>query len=273
MVKPYLRQFDFYLLVPCYNNLPGLILSLKSVVYDYDKFAVLVIDDGSSEIIDIACLKSQLCEGLHLEIIRIPENSGITKALNTGLKYLGEKNNFEFIARLDCGDICASERFYLQTAYLRDNPGIDLVGSWCIFKDFSTGFNYQYRTPTKHEEIKKGMHFRNIFIHPTVMWRKDALEKTRSYPEEFPHAEDYGFFYRFLNNGRCAVIPENLVTCEINHRGISIGFRKQQLQSRIKVVRQYGKNKIWSMLGICKLWVLMSIPYPIVLRAKKLFFG
>jgi glycosyltransferase involved in cell wall biosynthesis len=273
MVKPYQRQLDFYLLVPCYNNLPGLILSLQSVVYDYNKFAVLIIDDGSCEMIDTACLKSKVSQGLHLEIIRMPENSGITKALNSGLEYLEKENNFQFIARLDCGDICHADRFYLQMEFLWQNPSIDLVGSWCIFKDFLTGFSYQYRTPTDHEEIKKGMHFRNLFIHPTVMWRREAMVKTGFYPEEFPCAEDYGFFYQFLNNGRCAVIAQNLVTCEINANGISMGFRKQQLKSRIKVVRQFGENKLLAFIGICKLRLLMTIPYPLVLQAKRIFFG
>jgi glycosyltransferase involved in cell wall biosynthesis len=273
MVNPFHEELDFYLLVPCYNNLPGLILSLQSIVYDYNKFAVLIIDDGSSEIIDTACLKSKVYEGLHLEIIRMPENSGITRALNAGLEYLEKNKNFQFIARLDCGDICDAKRFYLQTDFLGKNPSIDLVGTWCIFKNFLTGFSYHFRAPTEDEKIKKGMHFRNLFIHPTMMWRRSGMGKIRFYPEEFPYAEDYGFFYQMLNNGRGAVIPQNLVTCEINNKGISIGFRKQQLKSRIKVVKQYGRNKLLSLMGICKLRLLMSIPYPFVLQAKKIFYG
>ncbi|MDP4247984.1 MAG: hypothetical protein Q8932_19270, partial [Bacteroidota bacterium] len=40
---------DFYLLIPYYNNLRGLIRSLQSVRYDAARYALLIIDDGSFE--------------------------------------------------------------------------------------------------------------------------------------------------------------------------------------------------------------------------------
>jgi glycosyltransferase involved in cell wall biosynthesis len=273
MDKPYQYKFDFCLLIPCYNNLQGLIQSLQSINYDNNKFRILVIDDGSSEPIKITNLLSFIPANLPVEIINMPQNSGITKALNTGLQWIETKNNFQFIARLDCGDICTAGRFYKQVKFLQQNPQIDLAGSWCIFKNFSTGLSYQYSTPTDHKKITNGMHFRNMFIHPTVMWRKDAMQKTSSYPEQFPYAEDYGFFYSMLNKGKCAVIPENLVTCEINSAGISLRNRKEQLKSRIKVVKHYGKNKILSIIGVLKLRLLITMPYPFILHTKKILYG
>lgn len=117
------------------------------------------------------------------------------------------------------------------------------------------------------------MYFRNIFIHPTVMWRAAVAGKAGGYPENFPHAEDYGFFYEIINKGKGAVIPEDLVICEINPKGISLHFRKEQLKSRIKVVQEYGKNKLFSLMGVAKLWVLLALPYNIVLQTKKLLYG
>lgn len=272
MHKPY-QQLDFYLLIPCYNNMSGLIKSLQSISYDNNNFKILIIDDGSIQIITIADLLPYIATGLPIEIINLPKNSGITKALNTGLELLETKNNFQFVARLDCGDICAPERFYKQVNFLQQNPQIDLVGSWCIFKNFSTGLSYQYSTPTDHKKIISGMYFRNIFIHPTVMWRRNAIQKTLAYPEQFPHAEDYGFFYSILNRGKCAVIAENLVTCEINGAGISLRNRKEQLKSRIKVVNHFGKNKLLSIIGVLKLRLLITIPYPLILHTKKLLYG
>jgi hypothetical protein len=117
------------------------------------------------------------------------------------------------------------------------------------------------------------MHFRNMFIHPTVMWRAATIKKTGPYPEEFPHAEDYGFFYNILNNGRCAVIPENLVTCEINTLGISLRFRKEQLKSRIRVVKHYGKSNVYRLIGVIKLFILLAIPSKMILRTKQAVYS
>jgi glycosyltransferase involved in cell wall biosynthesis len=266
-------ELDFYLLIPYYNNLPGLVRSLQSVFYDPARYALLIVDDGSKELLLEADLSGPIPVLPGIKIIRLPENQGIAKALNKGLHWLESKKNFRFVARLDCGDLCAVNRFTRQIDFLDQHPEIDLVGSWCLFKDFSTGHAYQYRTPVDQEAIARGMYFRNIFIHPTVIWRISVIEKIGLYPENFPYAEDYGFFYEILSKGKAAVIPEDLVIAEINHRGLSLKFRKEQLKSRARVVRQYGKNGVLRQVGIIKLYLLRVIPYGVILKTKRLIYG
>jgi glycosyltransferase involved in cell wall biosynthesis len=273
MKERYDPELDFYLLIPYYNNLPGLVRSLQSVSYDPARYALLIVDDGSKENLLEADLSCSIPALPGIEIIRLPENQGITKALNAGLRWLEGKKNFRYVARLDCGDLCAADRFTKQVAFLDQHPDIDLVGSWCLFKDFSTGAAYQYKTPVDEEGIARGMYFRNIFIHPTVIWRSIVMEKAGLYPENFPYAEDYGFFYEILSKGKAAVIPDDLVIAEINRKGLSLKFRKQQLKSRAKVVRQYGRNGLLRRLGVAKLYFLMVIPYGLILKAKRLIYG
>jgi glycosyltransferase involved in cell wall biosynthesis len=265
--------FDFLLLIPFYNNLTGLIRSLHSISYSPVKYGVLIVDDGSDTPLQHSDLASFAATGVFIHIIRMPRNQGITRALNAGLHWLQDRKDFSFVARLDCGDLCATTRFERQVAFLRQHADTDLVGSWCIFTNYTTGLSYRYSTPTEHKDITRGMYFRNIFIHPTVMWRAGVTEKAGIYPETFPHAEDYGFFYEIINKGKGAVIPEDLVICEINPKGLSLHFRKQQLKSRIRVVRQYGKSKALSLIGVAKLWLLLATPYKIVLQTKKLLYG
>jgi glycosyltransferase involved in cell wall biosynthesis len=266
-------RYDFCLLIPYYNNLPGLRLSLESISYDSSKCMVLIIDDGSKDILHYEDLADSLPDELSVQIIRLPTNKGITEALNTGLEWLEKNNYFRYVARLDCGDVCVSDRFHQQIGFLETHPGIDMVGSWCIFKNFSTGWAFRYKTPTEHGEIVRGMHFRNIFRHSTVMWRADVIGKAGKYPYTFPHAEDYGFFYQILNKGKAAIIPRDLVICEINPNSISVNHRREQYQSRIRVVRQYGKNKLFSLIGIVKLRLLLLIPYKIILQTKRFVYG
>jgi glycosyltransferase involved in cell wall biosynthesis len=267
------QAYDFYLLIPFYNNLPGLILSLQSIVYDPLAYGLLIVDDGSEEILRQEDLTSYLPQPLSLTILRLRENQGITRALNTGLKWLEENVNSRYIARLDCGDLCMPDRFTQQVAFLNGRPEVGMIGSWCIFRNFQTGESYRYITPTEHKKILREMHFRNVFIHPTVMWRSDMTKKIGVYPEGFPRAEDYGFFYKIISATEAAVLPADLVICEINPRGISLHFRREQLKSRIKVVRQYGNNGLYRLLGVVKLRLLMVIPYKFILEIKKLIYG
>jgi glycosyltransferase involved in cell wall biosynthesis len=257
---------DICILIPCYNNIQGLVQTLNSISYDKGKFRVLVVDDGSPEKLS-SRLPASFPSMMPVDIIRLPENQGITRALNAGLEYISATISTRYIARLDCGDICHSQRFYLQVQYLDAHPAISLLGTWCYFKNRLSGEGYSYTTPLQHDSIRKSMHFRNVFIHPTVMWRVERLNGCR-YPEIYPYAEDYGLFYNMISSTESAILDQFLVTCEINPRGISLQNRKAQLKSRIKVITSYGTNTLLVTLGAIKLYILLTIPYPFIQMLK-----
>jgi len=259
---------DLCILIPCYNDFGGLIRSINSIVYNTEKYLILLVDDGSTECITIERINQNIPEVVNFKIIRLEHNMGITNALNRGLEFIYANFSVQFIARLDCGDICSPDRFYTQISFLQSNPGIHLLGTWCYFKDYESGAAYKFMTPTQHKQITRSMNFRNVFIHPTVMWRYSGVSKLK-YPEQYPYAEDYGLFYDMISKIKSAIISEFLITCQINNEGISIGNRTIQLKSRLKVISYYSKNKFLFLLGAIKLKLLMIIPYHIVFILKK----
>ncbi|MEP6746311.1 MAG: glycosyltransferase [Bacteroidota bacterium] len=263
---------DVCILIPCYNNITGLINSINSIVYDTERFLILVVDDGSTEAVTRTALYHYVNLRVNIQIVRLRQNAGISKALNTGLDFIYTNYSARFIARLDCGDICSATRFYRQVNFLENNPATDLLGTWCYFKDMNTGSAYEYITPTEHKIIERSMYFRNVFVHPTVMWRAASVNTYR-YPEKYPHAEDYGLFYDILSKKRTAIIDDFLVTCEINKNGISFLNREEQLKSRLRVIWDYGKNKLWVAAGTIKLALLIALPYNFIYRIKKKIYG
>ncbi len=174
-------------------------------------------------------------------------------------------------------DRCDPARFRRQVEFLGKNPDIDpgqVPGASST--NFVIGLVFPVFYTSTDQVVADWawcMYFRNIFIHPTVMWRATVAEKAGSYPENFPYAEDYGFFYEIISKGKAAVLPENLVICEINPKGLSLRFRKEQLRSRGKVVWHYGKNRLFALMGVIKLRFLMVIPYGWVFQAKKWAYG
>ncbi len=268
---PFSHNFDFCALIPVHNNFVGLVESIKSICYKKDDYVILVVDDGSTIPVTKLKLDEHFSKEVNIEVIRLANNQGITIALNKGLEYIYANFSIQFIARLDCGDICARERFYTQVEYLQSNNDIDLIGSWCYFKSNKTGLAYKYITPTKHGEIRRSMNFRNVFIHPTVMWRVSASKQLK-YPEHYQYAEDYGLFYEIIGETKSAIINQYLVTCEINETGISIKNRSIQLKSRLKVISFYSKNELLSFLGGIKLRLMMIIPYQFIFMAKNLMY-
>jgi glycosyltransferase involved in cell wall biosynthesis len=258
----------FCVLIPCYNDAPGLVQSLLSIQYEAEKFAVVVVDDGSAVPVDVGDLKSAAPHIRHLHLIRLPQNQGITTALNTGLQWILEHTEAPYIARLDCRDICHPQRFYKQVTFLNTHASIGLLGTWCTFREAATGRSYAYTTPLKHEQIINAMHLRNVFIHPCVMFRTAVLRKTGLYPYRYLHAEDYAFFWKMLQVTKGAVLGEYLTECAIMEHGISLSNRQAQLQSRRRVVRDFGGSVLLKGLGFIKLYLFLMTPKTLLLRLK-----
>jgi glycosyltransferase involved in cell wall biosynthesis len=264
------KQFDFCLLIPSYNNMEGLILSLKTVFYHADRFFVIVVDDGSQVPVTIEAIRSEVSIDYPVTILRTPKNKGITHALNIGLDWIEKNSKTKYIARLDCGDTCAPARFYKQIKYMDKHPDTTLLGSWCIFENKKTSFKYHYKTPVDHKGIKKAMYFRNVFIHPTVIFSASLLKKTGYYPENFAYAEDYAFFWKLIMHGPSHILDEFLVNSEISSEGMSFKNRQKQLAGRAKVITEYGTNSFLKIMGILRIKVLHILPKQLVLPLKKL---
>jgi glycosyltransferase involved in cell wall biosynthesis len=257
---------DFCVLIPYYNDFEGLIYSVKSIVYQATKFSVVIVDDGSEVLLDRDALIARIQSDFSFEIISLPENQGITKALNAGLTWINNRRDVRYVARLDCGDWCYPDRFIEQVNFLNTHDDVHLLGSWCVFQDDTGKIIYKYRTPISEEAIQREMHFRNVFIHPTVMWRNGSVS---SYPENFPYAEDYGLFYSLMKNGAVAILPRILVRCRLSVSGLSSQNRRMQLASRAKVVKKMAGNKILMTLGILKIYMLKIFPYDFILQIKR----
>ncbi len=260
--------YDFVLLIPCFNNVDGLMKSLDSVQYN-GSYKILVVDDGSEEEVQRS-LPASYHTKQPLQITRLTPNQGIAVALNFGLKYIQQHYHTEYIARLDCGDICHPLRFEKQITFLNNNPAVGLLGTWCIFKNDVTGAEYTYTTPLVHNDILREMHFRNVFIHPTIMFRHEIIKNRNIfYPEDYKYAEDYALCWELLKKYPAAIIDGFLVICELKSTSISALGRKKQLKERKLIVQQYATHKSLKILGLMRLFLLSVVPPAIILKLKK----
>lgn len=231
---------------------------------------VLVVDDGSNVPVTPASIELGIKIDFPLFVLRNEVNQGITGALNLGLKWIEEQNAANYIARLDCADLCAPDRFYKQMEFMQNHPEVGLLGSWCVFEDRARSLHYEYKTPTGHSQITKAMHFRNVFIHPTVIFETGLLKKVGYYPTNFAHAEDYAFFYQLIKITDSHILSQFLVKCEINDKGISLKNRQKQLVTRGQIIMQYGTNRFLKFAGLLRVYALRLLPKTLVLRLRNL---
>jgi len=241
-----------------------LLRSLHSIQYPSDLIAVVIVDDGSAAALtreDLAGVAESFSE---LRIIRLPENQGVARALNSALTTLLKREDYKYIARLDCGDICVEERFAKQVTYLEAHPDVWLVGTGVQFKNFDTGKGYTYQHKLEYDDIQREMHFKCSFIHPSVMFRKEVLQRIGLYPENFPHCEDYAFFYQITRMGKAINLPDILLVSEISENGVSSQNRKLQLLSRLKIISKFGTNPVLKTGGVMRMLLLLLAPFRLV---------
>lgn len=258
------------LLIPHFNNLIGLQNTISSIYHD-KPLRILVVDDGSKENQqpNLEELKCYLNPRVELEIIYLENNVGIAKALNIGLDYFLERDDFEYLARIDCGDVVVKNRFQIQANFLKRNPDVGMVGSWVDFESENHKPLYRVKPPTKHNKIKKKMSRRCSFIHPSVMIRREVIEDIGSYPLNYEAAEDYAYFYKIVKSYKTANINKSLTKVISDPNGISVRKREVQNLNKIRVIRRYSPNNMARIYGVSSTFALSLVPQSIVHSVKK----
>ncbi|RMG01579.1 MAG: glycosyltransferase [Nitrospirae bacterium] len=265
------RDADVIVLIPHFNNLRGLFLSLESIT-GVEPVDVLIVDDGSKDKPDVDDLVKNFPAINEIYLLSHNENRGITYTLNKGIEFIQSIGRHKYIARLDAGDINDPERFKKQVSYLEDHSDVYLLGSHVVFVDMNGKDVFRFRPPAMHEQIKRRMYVNNMFNHSSVMFRMEALEKVGLYPTEYPHAEDYALFFRFVRNYRTANLPEFLIRYEINPKGISLRNRQRQILSRLKVIRDNFDWSCFAFYGLFRNMILLLLPYFMVEKAKTMVY-
>ena len=121
-----------------------------------------------------------------LKVVALPQNQGLGRALNEGLKHCS---------------ISKPDRFEKQIAVFRKHPELDLVGAW--IDEFEEDIHHVISTrklPERHEDVMSYATRRNPVNHPVVMFRKSAVLAAGGY-QHFPLFEDYFLWVRMLKNG------------------------------------------------------------------------
>ncbi len=258
------------ILIPVFNNQAGLERTLASLDVASGDFDILIVDDGSAVPI---FTPAGLCAKRSVKLHRLSSNSGITRALNEGLR-LACDSNYTYIGRVDSSDTVHPTRFLQQTAYLDNHSGCGIVGSFIQFVDMQGAELFVYRAPASHTAIVRRMRSENCLIHSGVTMRVSTLVNVGGYRETCLTSEDYDLFLRMVRAEEAAVLPEALTRCEYNLAGISVARRRRQQRERLSLQMRYFAPADWvAYYGILRTCLAMLIPHGPVLRFKRMFFA
>ncbi|MFW0121162.1 glycosyltransferase [Rothia sp. CCM 9419] len=159
-----------------------------------DEFVLVkdgVLTPELDEVIERWCARSRKGEVCPIKVVSLPRNAGLANALNEGLK----ECSYDVVARADADDISLPHRFERQLPELV-GKNVAVLGS----SMFEVSLDASYIESERHavlgsEQIRSAFAHRNPMFHPTVIFRKSAVEAVGGY-EEVPGAEDYWLWSR-----------------------------------------------------------------------------
>ncbi len=256
-------------LIPVYQDDGRLHATLRSLRDQGVPLTAVVVDDGSTPPVSVDAASL----GIDVVLLRQAANGGIERALNAGLGYI-VRQGFAYVARLDNGDLCAPGRLARQVEFLERHGDVALVGSDVEWRTDAGELAFRLRLPSTHEEIVRAMHHTVCLIHPTVMFRAAVVPEVGAYALDYPAAEDFEFFWRIARRHRVANLPDVLLVTRFDPHGISMSRRRRQLRSKLRIqLRFFCPAEPLSYVGVLKTLALMSVPYALVVRAKRLRGG
>lgn len=206
-------------LMPVYNGEAFIREAIQSIIAQtYINFEFLIIDDGSDDQ-SVNIIKNY--RDFRIRLKQNETNRGLVESLNKGI----DLAKGEYIARMDCDDICFPERLAKQLTFMEQHLEVGVCGTWIEFTD--TGQVLQH--PVEHELIVSGLTQHNQLAHPSVMIRTAVLRQHHLYYDPYyTYAQDYELWVRMSKITRLANIPEVLVKYRIHPGQVSRKFRDAQ---------------------------------------------
>lgn len=207
-------------LMPAYNAGKYLREAIESTLtQSFRDFEFLIIDDGST---DDTLSIIQSYKDARIRVISRP-NKGLIDTLNEGL----EAARAPLIARHDADDVMLPDRLQTQVRFLLANPEYAVVGSDVSYIDKDGVFVARQAAPDGHsdEEIKRNRFYKCPFLHPSVLFRKDAIIAAGRYPKGALQFEDWLLWIRVMEAHKVCNLAEVLVQMRINPESVTIDER------------------------------------------------
>lgn len=203
-------------IMPAYNTALYIREAIDSILQQtFTDFEFIIINDGSKD------NTLEVIKQYNDPRIRLIDqaNKGLIDTLNEAI-LLAQS---DIIARMDADDICYPERLQIEFDFLTQNPDYVLVGSQADIID-KDGNYLMPLIPIghTHEEIKDRIDMKCPFIHPCVMFRKQAVIDAGLYPKNALTFEDHLLWKKLLNFGKVCNLPQILLKARFNPESVTI---------------------------------------------------
>lgn len=200
---------------------------------------LIAIDDCSSDG-TFARLQEWSRKDARIRVLQTSENSGVGGARDIGLAAA----RGTYVAIMDSDDVALPERFERQVAFLRSNPDVIGVGTQTVQVD-EQGREIGRKTfPVESEKLYEMLYTAAPIQVPTLMVNRSKLPEGFNWFERVRCAEDTLFFFKLLQYGALANVPDCLQRYRFYPQSVSATRSKEMFfetwRARGLGRRQYG---------------------------------
>ena len=208
------------IILPCYNCQYTIEETLDSVINQtYNNLELVILNDGSTDaterIIERYFEKNPI---RNLKYIK-HNNIGLAETLGIGVK----NSKGDYIARIDNDDRWMNQHIEKLMDILENDRNIVLIGSNAQYINES-GDTWEQEIYGDHEKVIKYFMKDNPFIHSSVIFKRDAYNRTNKYDYNLPYKNqicDYNLFLELSKVGKILILKEKTVIYKVNTNSMS----------------------------------------------------
>ena len=167
---------------------------------------LIIVDDastdGTSQVLGDLAKQDE-----RIVVFRLDKNQGTAHALNFAWK----KAQGNLVARMDADDFSLPDRLALQVAFFSKHSDIEVLGTGVLLENSNGETVGESTKPETHEQLMKEMSIRVPFFHPTVMFRKDFLQRCGGYEPMWRRHQDLELWWRTYRNSNFANLTQPLL--------------------------------------------------------------
>ena len=216
---------------------------------------LIVIDDGSTD------ATPELLAAIRDPRLRVERQAqaGLTRSLNRALQFA----TAPLVARLDADDVALPERLACQLAFLQAHPEVGLLGTGCHEVSPSGEVVRTIRPPEDDGILRRALIRANPFIHSSVVFRREAVERVGAYDERLPVAQDYDLWLRLARVTRLANLAEPLVLRRLTPGRVSSVREAERLRAEVRVKLRALRSRAypaWCAVYLVKPLLALAVP-------------
>jgi glycosyltransferase involved in cell wall biosynthesis len=264
-------------IIPSFNRQNSIAKALESVLLQSYKNLEIIVADNRSTDNTPKILEEYRMKDSRIKIIVNEENLPLANTLNKAIA----TSHGSYIARLDDDDAwIGADKITKQIDFLESHKEHVLIGTGVIAVNEHGKEIRRTLFPKEHEQIRDSMLLRCLFVHPTVVFRKDAFVAAGGYSETLV-CEDYDLWLRLGKIGKMYNIPEYLVYYQEGGKKLSRLKWKKILRCNIYLIKKYRKDypRFAKAMTLSVLYYMyFSLPFnqallPLFSKIKKVLFG